>query len=117
MKRKLNCLKYSLHHVRSKGNLDLSNILDKDEKLISFKLQKNKKLLIYNLSLNADKLYKYINIIVIKVCKLLRIVCKQIIIKYKFPEDIENLIMSYCMINYNDFSKIIMELNNFRKLK
>jgi len=116
MKRKLNCLKYSLHHVKNKENLDLSNILDKDEKLISFKLLKNKKLLIYNLSVNIDNLYKYINIIVVKVCKLLRIVCKQIINKYNFPEDVENLIMSYCMINYNDFSKIINVLNNFRKL-
>ena len=116
MKRKLNYLKYRLHHIKRNGNLDLSNLLDEDENLISFKLLKNKKLLIYNLPVNVDKLYKYINVIVIKVCKLLRIVCKQIITKYKFPEDIENLIMSYCMVNYNDFSKIIKEINNFRKL-
>ena len=117
MKRKLNCLKYTLHHIRDKEYIDLSNILSKDEKFISFKLLKENKLLIYNLSVNIDQIYKYLNITVIKVCKLLRIACKQIIDRYKFPEDIENLIMSYCMINYNDFSKIIKELNNFRNIK
>lgn len=115
MKRKLNCLKYRLCASRCE-NVELSNILDENEKYISFKLLKNDKLLIYNLSVNEDKLFRYINIIRIKVCKLLRIVCKKIMNKHNFPEDIESLIMKYCMINSNDFSKIITELNNFRKL-
>lgn len=114
MERKLNCLKYRLC---ASEHVDLSNIIDGNEKYISFKLLKNNKLLIYNLSVNEDKIFRYINIIRIKVCQILRITSKKIINKYNLPEDIEILIMKYCMINSNDFSKIIKELNNFRNIK
>ena len=117
MKRKLNYFIYKLRHNENNEYNDLLNIFDDKDKLISFKLLKNNKLLIYNMSVQEENFNRYINFIIIKTCQLLRSVSKRILDSYKLPDEVNNIIFSYCMINFDDFSKIIMELNNFRKLK
>ena len=97
-----------------------SNIIKNYNKLIEnnifFTIKKNTvKIYRYNFDNNIShsSFMKFMNILVIKLNILSRSIFKTYLDKFNLPEDINNLILKYSTLNFNECYLILKELSNY----